>query len=361
MDYLKEVLDSKRIKLLISGGISLIVGLILMFIGIKVTNNLTDQQFAKRWCDDNTYAQVSAFLSEMSGFKDTTAQEVTFKIKKQLTDDSLSAENDDARILVYAYSANGKVTIKSSNGELSVEAIGVGGDYFLFHPLELVSGSYFDEDDLMKDRVVIDTETAWNLFGSNDVAGQVIEIGGISHVICGVVKKDDSKLSVLAGNDKSTIYLSYESLSKNGSASYINTYEALMPNPLTNYARSVLEKNISVDDSRVEVIENSGRFNWVKLLKNLKNFGTRGMNPKGVIYPYWENMARGMEDYLAPVNLLAVVLFLYPCGLVLYILRRMWITRRIHFADIKDFCERKAEEYRERKRKIKKGEIYDEV
>lgn len=359
MEYLKEVFTKRQIKLLISGGITLILGLLIVLVSVKAANGLKDQQFAKRWCDDNSYAQVSAFFSELSGFKEDNIKEVEHKITNKLAQDSLSAESEDSRLWVYAYSANGEVTAISSNGSTKVKAIGVGGDYFLFHELKLLEGSFFNGDDIMKDLVVVDEETAWYLFGSNDIVGQFIMIGDVPHLIVGVIKREESKLNELAGNNQSTIYMSYDSLSKNGNVSYINTFEALMPNSLTGYAKTVLEENLPVDASRVEVIENSGRFHWTKLIRNVKNFGTRGMNAKGVIYPYWENMARGMEDYLTPVTVLACLLFVYPCGLLFFLLIRMWKKRTIHREDVKDFAERRLEEIRERKKLVKEGEKYE--
>lgn len=359
MEYLKEVFTKKQIKLLISGAVTLIFGLLMVLICVRLTNNLKDQQMVKRWCDDDSYAQVSAFFSELSGFKEENIKEVEYKITNKLTQDSLSTEDEKSRLWVYAYSANGEVNAISSNGSQKVKAIGVGGDYFLFHELNLINGSFFNGDDIMKDLVVVDEESAWYLFGSNDIIGQFIMIGDTPHMIVGVVKREESRLNELAGNNQSTIYMSYESLSKNGNVSYINTFEALMPNSLTGYAKSVLEDNISVEASRVEVIENSGRFHWTKLLQNVKNFGTRGMNAKGVIYPYWENMARGMEDYLTPVTVIACLCFVYPCGLLFFLLIRMWKKRTIHRDDVSDFMERRIESIREKRKLVKEGEKYE--
>ena len=176
-------------------------------------------------------------------------------------------------------------------------------------------------------------------------------------MVSGVYKKGTSRLDKLSGNDEATIYMSYSSLAQNGSVSYINTYEALMPNPVGNYAKDAIKDSLSIDAKRYEIIENSSRFNWVNLLKRLGKYGTWGMNSKGVIYPYWENMARGMEDYLTPITLLAVILFLYPGVLLLIILIRMWKKRRIHVKDVKDFFEDKYDDYRVQRRKAKEGDI----
>jgi len=361
MDYLREVFDKKRIKLLISAGISLAMGLILIMIGVKVSKSLPDQNFASRWIDDDSYAQVTAFFSELSDFNDKSAIELEHKITNKLVEESFSTESEDARLWVSCYSAIGKVEVKSKMKSISVKAIGVGGDFFMFHPKDIINGSLFAGDTLMKDLVVINEDTAFELFGSNDVVGQAIEIGGVRHLISGVVRREEGRLNDLAGNNEPTLYLSYESLSENGNVTYINSFEALLPNPLTGYAKDILKKQISVDENRFDVIENSHRFKWTKLLVNIKNFGTRSMNPKGLVYTYWENIARGIEDYLTPVTVLACLLILYPCGMVLYIIKRLWNKRRIHREDVKDFAQRRLEEYREKRKLAKRGDEYEEV
>ena len=83
----------KRIKLLISAGISLVVGLILVLIGVKVAGSLIDQNFAKRWIKDDSYAQVTAFFSELADFNDKSARELEYKISNKLTEESFAPEN----------------------------------------------------------------------------------------------------------------------------------------------------------------------------------------------------------------------------------------------------------------------------
>ncbi len=357
MEYLRTVFDRTHIKLLISAGISLLLGLVLLLIGTKVSSALKDQQFARRWSDKSDCAQVTVFFSELAGFDADGVKELKYKIDNKLLQDSITTESEDARLWVYAYSANGEVMVSSNNSESKVRAIGVGGDYFLFHPLELLSGSFFESDYYMKDVVLIDEETAWRLFGSNDVEGQLIEIGGTLHVVGGVVKKESGRMQELAGNDEPILYMSYESLAENGMVSYINSYEALLPNPISSYGMNLLTEVIPCDSKRYEIVENTGRFNFVNLIKHVKNFGTRGMNAKGVIYPYWENVARGTEDFLVPAAVLGCLFLAYPIIIIICILIRMWQKRTIRLNDVRDFIE-DIDEKRRMKKARKKGDIY---
>ncbi|MBR6308258.1 MAG: ABC transporter permease [Lachnospiraceae bacterium] len=356
MEYLKTVFTKVYIRLLIAAGICVAVGLILVAIGVHSAASLKDQQIASRWGDKKDFAEVSVFFSELAGFKEEGVTELKYKISEQLRQDSLTREEDGVRTWVYAYSANGKANITFKKNTAEVKVIGVGGDFFLFHPIRLVNGSYFDDSYLMKDLVVLDEETAANLFGSSDCVGQIVEIGGVMHVVSGVIKKDESRLDKLAGNNEPTIFMSYEALEANGMASYISSYEALLPNPITSYAMNTVKDVLKIDEKRYEMLENTSRFKWTNLLKRVPKYGTWAMNSKGVIYPYWENMARGMEDYLTPVALLVTILFAYPSVLLLVVLIRMWKKRTIHRGDVKNFFEDRVEDYRGKRRK-RDGEL----
>lgn len=359
MEYIRSVFSKKVIKLLIASGISALIGAVFILIGTKTTAKLRDQQFAGAWSKEKSFVQDSVFFSEMADFDEDSVKELVYKIEHKLTQDSITSDGN-GRLWVYAYSANGKVKAVSSNSSTDVKAIGVGGDFFLFHPLNLLEGSFFGDEGVLDDLVVIDENTAWVLFGSNNVVGQAIEIGGVRHFVSGVVRQGSGRLNDLAGNGQPTIYMSYSSLKKNGQVSYINSFETLMPNPITGYAFGVVEENVPIDKERFEVVENTGRFYWTNLVKNVKNFGVRGMTGKGIIYPYWENIARAYEDYLTPIAIIGCVCFAYPIVLLIVLVIRMWKLRTIHKEDVKDFLERKIEDYREKRKKVKEGEIFDE-
>lgn len=357
MSYIRSVFGKKQIILAITGAVSLIIFLILTTICIKTSSKQKNQQFASRWCDDNSYVQVSAYLSELADFEDKNIKMVQGALENQLTTDSILAKNENARRLVMAYSSQGEVDLSSGKRDVTVKAYGVGGDFFLFHPLKLVYGSYFDGDDVMKDHVILDTTTAWNLFGSPNVVGMIITVGGRQHLITGVVEKETGRLNDLAGNDVPTIFLSYESLKEFGNITYLNSVEALLPNPVTNYATGIFGKALGLDENRYEVVQNTDRFSWQNLVQNAKNFGIRGMNKKGLVYPYWENVARGTEDILTPLCIAAIVFLAYPSLLIIALVIRMYNKRTIHKKDVFNFIQNKLEEYREaRKRRIEDNE-----
>lgn len=358
MAYLRSVFGKKQIILALTGAGSLLIAVILTFIGIRAAKGLDAENLASRWSKDNDFAEVSCFFSQLTGVDENTIRQLNHGIENKLKTDSIQSEKENARTWVHAYSANGEAFVQFKNYSGSFKAVGVGGDYFLFHPLKLVHGNYFSEGVLADDLVIIDRDVAAQLFGGSDVVGQMLEIGGVPHIICGVIERESGRINDLAGNDKPTVYMSYNSLSNHGTITYLNMYEALLPNPIDGYAASAISDNLKVDESNYELVENTGRFRWTKLVANVKNFGIRGMNGKAIVYPYWENVARGMEDYLTPVAVMGVLFYLYPAVLVFLLLLRMWKLRPIHFKDIRNFVDNRVDRHRRKRyEKLQKNGI----
>lgn len=307
-----EQFSKKQIILTIVAGVSLFLFIALQILSIYLRNSLPTQQIADRWDSSGKSAQVSCFISEN---EQVTVQQLTnleHAIDSALVDVSIVKDNDNARLWADAYSARGELTVESSKTSITSTAIGVGGDFFLFHPFNLLSGSYFSDEDAMKDYVILDEDAAWQLFGSNDVVGMQVMIKGIPHIVRGVIERGSGRMNDKAGNDKVTFYVSYDSLTKYGTSKGINTYEIVMPNPITGFALSTIKDKIGIDESNIQLVENSKRYSLLSLSTVLSEFGIRSMNQKAIVYPYWENVARGYEDILALILLIKFIFLLIP-------------------------------------------------
>lgn len=346
--------------LAISGGISLVISLILLIIINYMSQSQASQQAAERWSGEGGVAQISCFFSVNAGITEDRLIEFEHGIDSSLAEASvlLDKENPSARLWADAYSAGGKVTISTDRATVSADAIGIGGDFFLFHPMKLLYGSYFSGNDLMKDYCVIDEDAAWQLFGSNNVAGKTVNIGGIPHIVTGVIEREDGRLAEAAGLDSTVVYVSYQSLVENGRSNGINHYEIVMPNPISNFAYDYISEKLGYNEQNTEVIENTSRYSLLSRLKLIKEFGTRSMNGKAIIYPFWENIARGYEDILLVLTVLWLLCFGFPV-LTAVIAFCVWWKRKgwtvgevVHSA--KDKVERKMGNARA-KRKDKKS------
>ncbi len=329
INKIMQKLTGRQIVLFVSGLVSLLIGVLIIFAGSLKIQTLQEQHMAYRWSDKNDVSQVSCFFSRSAGVSEDSLLSFGYQLHGALEEASIvsTSENENARLWADAFSASGKVTVESNRTTLELNAVGIGGDFFLFHPLMLKSGSYFSGNDLMQDYIILDEEAAWQLFGSNDIVGQLVYIRDIPHLVAGVVEREEGRLANAAGLDTSIVYVSYETLSKYGIDYGINTYEIVMPNPVEGYAKTYVMEHIGVSENEVEIVENTTRFEWASLFKGLMQFGTRSMSSKAIIYPYWENMARGYEDILMLMLVIAVLLFLYPAVLLVIAIRYWWKHR----------------------------------
>lgn len=401
--------NRKRNTVLIIIALLLLVDLVLGLISRHLVSRLPDQLVSQRWDYDGPVAQVSLFYTEDREITPDEIKRLEYSIEQNMQKYGLMPEAEDVEpsdkqkeivdtidighentpaapekegvSLLYnsCYSAQGIATITFENKKAeNIDTIGVEGDFFFFHPLELVSGSYFMPEDVMKDKIVIDEDLAWQLFGSNDIIGQCVTVGGINHYVAGVVKRQEGRLNEAAGLSKSIVYMSYDSLSRYGeilsgkatstevsedgakaSIGGINCYEIVMPSPVDGIAATIVKESSSYDDKYITVIENSDRFSFFKLLEVSLSFGKRSMWDKPIFYPYWENVARGYEDILALLNLIRTIclcaLFIIACVIVVIAYRnKTWTVRGVI-----DYLADKKYEF-ESNRNFKKLETKDE-
>jgi hypothetical protein len=96
----------------------------------------------------------------------------SYQIDEKLKQASINpyiSEDSRQRNGTYAYSKLAKLTVRGETKSTEANVVAAGGDFFVFHPIKMLSGYYFSPDDLMQDRVVIDEDLAWQLFGSKNV------------------------------------------------------------------------------------------------------------------------------------------------------------------------------------------------
>ncbi len=321
----------------------------LMIAALLVKNSLTAPMFSQnsavKWGGGEPYAQVSVFLEEGSGINQDGIRLLRNSIDKKLEEASISSASESARLYVDCYSLIKRdITVESERTSGRYTAFVVGGDFFTFHPLELKSGYYFSGNDIMQDRVLLDQEAAWQLFGSHDVAGMKVRIFGQPYIVAGVIEREDDLATNLAYSSGPAIYMSYDAYVTMDEEAVITSYEASLPNPISGFARDVLLSAVGVDEQQMEIVENSSRYGLEAMARVLGALGERSMRTKAVFFPYWENAARLVEERAALLTLLMFLLPILPAVTLVVIAVRMWKGRRWRMSDIKELYERKRDE-----------------
>ena len=320
LGYVKEIPLRKKIKYC-TILISFVVLFLFLGFGSKIKNMLPDLNAYKKWDSDGGYTQMSVYLP-VGMMQDTMMYDgMMYQMQENLKTEGVEAKNPKSRIMLGAYSGYGQVSLQTSMAMVQVNAIGVGGDFFYFHPIELVDGTYLADNYLMKDYVILDRETAWKLFGATNVTGMTVTIGNIPFIVAGVYDPSDVFLSKEAGLQDSIVYMFYGSLEEYGTVSGIQWLDFIIPNQVKGFAEKILTENGMMDLEQAVVIDNSTRFQALSLYKLIPNYLERVMSKTGIVYPYWENVARGYENILVAFLLIETVCLLYGVVMLLTVIK----------------------------------------
>lgn len=314
-------LDKRLRRRLIIGAALTALSLLCLLGYYRASHALDSQRAAERWQGDNgmEFAQVTAFLPADKGL--TLEQLYTFRndMATKLKGAALDLRADPG-LLTDAWSTLGKAKVQngSRKGEVSVTA--VGGSFFSFHPIKLLSGSYLYPEDLMKDRVLLDEDTAWLLFGGTQLQGMSLTVEGVPFVVAGVFEREDDRFSTAAYSSGMGIYMSYEAYSTIVETASVTCYELVMAQPVKGFVYSAAGEKFPIGSG--QLVNNSDRYDAFVLLKQLKTLSARSMHSLAVAYPYWENAARAAEDSCLVFLTAAILLALGPFIMALWAILR---------------------------------------
>lgn len=298
---------------------------------------LDSQQMAERWRGENEleFSQVSCYIPVDEKISLQQIYSFRTEIVKKLDEAALENQNVDT-LFADAWSTTGRVNVASGLGKGEAAVIAVGGRFFDFHPIRLISGSYFGEGDLMKDRVLLDEELAWLLFGGTELDGMEMTVNGQPFVVAGVIEREQDFASKKAYTAGMGLYMSYEAFSNLQSASAggdaqtaadggaaaqttaeagASCYEFVMTEPVDGYALSLAKEKFPIGHG--EILENTHRYGFGRMIKLIGQFGSRSMQALGVAYPYWENAARCIEDWYGLCLFMALLFAVLPVVMII--------------------------------------------
>ena len=279
-------------RVLIVNAVLLALALICFLAFLSLSGTLESQRAALRWAGESggDFAQLSCFMSGSDSLDLSRIYTFRQALESRLNEESLELP-EGGRPYVDAWSAMRSLGVSGEHGSATATAVAVGGDFFFFHPLRLLSGSYIAEGDYADDRVVLGRELAWRLYGSDDLAGLTVEIEGVPFIVAGVVDRDGDAASRKAQDASMALYMSYTAYCRlRGENAAAGCYEIVMPEPVRGFAESFLREKFPLGGG--EIVQNSGRFGIAGSWGVLREFGTRSMHLTDVVYPDWENAAR---------------------------------------------------------------------
>jgi hypothetical protein len=316
---MRKFWDRKRNRVLILAAFScLFVSCVCLRLFYGLNEQDRDQSAAKRWqSGDQAFAQFSVFFSPQEGWGEQDRKSLLSQLRMAFQENSITnTDGTEDGLLKDCYSCETTMTL--TNGSKSVQAAvtATGGDFFYFHPQIWLSGYAYSDEDVMQDRIVLDKELAWSLFGSENVEGMPLTIEEKTYYVAGVVAQAEDSAAKAAYGEKNRAWISYSMLnSEQEEAAAITAYEIVMPNPVDGWGESQLTQVLSPEEKEIVLVENSGRADFLRVFEEIGEFTKMGVVEKAVKYPYWENAARIRDCKREILLVLACLGVLYPCGL----------------------------------------------
>jgi len=280
---------------------------------------------------------------------DTIVNSASGEKNKSKNSGKTAAESDDKKLWIDAYSSAAACTVVREatavkpQASAEVQVTGVAGDYYLFHPLTLLSGAFLSEDTIDSKKIVLDKELAFKLFGFYDVVGSDVMISQRHYTIVGVVQHPDTKIDISTSGDLLHAYILFDELTflsgaavdpgsvpatADGSAAAekiavsaasagiadsnafsgaktdsstlaVSCYEVVLPNKIRGIALqnfgNAMESAGKVEKNFL-IVDNTSRFSLLRLYDTVFPIGENALERQQYDLPFWELSAQKAES-----------------------------------------------------------------
>lgn len=329
--------------------VSLTAALALTIAGSSIARTQSYNRAAQKWDRDGESSQISCYFSDDAGFTTDGVYALRAHLNKTLQDavsrpDGKTPEIPDA----YSTPIGSDLITGDNTGQGEAELTAVGGEFFLFRDFRLLSGAYFSDRDLMQDGAVIERSLAWTLYGSANVAGQNIYIGGVQFYIAAVIDDPTDKYQKRTINELPRVYVSYKGAEQLPSVRYssqeqgyggytggdapaqlrkVSCYECIMYDPVENFAYSTVNKYLKdMYKGKYKAVNNTKRFTSSAMVKAYKKRSDYAVRKDTITYPYWENASRIAEFKISPLYYIRRLCFVIPALTSVWLL---WVLFRL--------------------------------
>lgn len=284
-----------------------------------------DQNIVSKW-DNTEMNQLSIFFSKDCNVK----KDICENLKE------ICCEKGYDTKASYCYYT--KKIINKDEYLLEHNVIVVNSDFFYYHPLELLSGTYFSENDINDNYCLIDEYTAWNIWGARqNVEGSELIIDDQKYYVKGVYRHPDGEVYEKAGMKKETIILKYNDAMDDEEP--IECVEIMLPERFKNEGILSLNEALSnsIDDKFCEntlygneyykITDNSKRYNLAGYCNLIKERNNDLIRSDYIRFPYWENVAKVSQSKILWAFCLKYISVLLGLVLLLYMFYRIFLQR----------------------------------
>ena len=331
---MKKKVRLRHIIIVAVNAAALAAAIVLTAAGNSLAKSQRYNYAADRWTQENGgCTQVSCFFSDDSGFTKDNVVSVQMSLKNSL-DSAAVFQEQGKKLCPDAYSAPvGRYQFTCDRtGYSQADVTAVGGEFFLFRSFDLLSGNYISDSDLMKDGAVIDRTLAFNLYGSDKVAGMNIYINNVRFKIAGVIDDPRTEYESECAGDYPKAYISYDMAAKLTDSGEqfrkVNCYEVIVPDPVENFGYNAVDKIFSSYGDNAIVVNNSERFSASVRVKAAKKLSRSGVRDSAIRLPYWENASRIVEHKLSVMYSIRMGTLIVPSLTALWLIVKAYIWLR---------------------------------
>ncbi len=159
---------------------------------LHITNKKENQFNAARYWQSGRqeFTYISVYISPEENWNENDRNTLVSSLKMSFQQNSIinkDREDNSAGLLNDCFSCEGVMEFANGKNTASAKVTATGGDFVFLHQALWLSGSSYSDNDIMKDRAVIDKQLAWQLFGGENVAGMPFKINGNTYYVAGVV------------------------------------------------------------------------------------------------------------------------------------------------------------------------------
>jgi len=319
----------------------------------SLTASIPGADAADRWQAEDAlypYTQLAIYTDSASTLDLNTIYLRRMNIEQKLEENAVSA-SEGASICIDAFSGETTLSVTTERTTLRVTATACGGDFFFFHPFEMLHGDYFSEDDLNAHTVILDEYAAWQLFGAIEVTGMDVTIGNQLFRVVGVCKKPTDTLDRTTWGDTPRIFVNYIGLRMTTKFDRADCYEIVMPNPIGDFAHGILSDQFSITEKSTNAIlcDYSERFSFDTLTKASSAFFMRTIRRDRILPPFWENNIRVTETKAIVIAFFGAVAGIIALICVISFISLWFWIHPIRITDIWHFFNDKYEARRMKK------------
>ncbi|MBQ8513698.1 MAG: ABC transporter permease [Clostridia bacterium] len=292
----RKVLKLSGVIAVVFAACLILTGIFELCVGV-MEKNINFIHAGDRWsADGEPFAVITMYSEESAAVSVDQITQWAYSVDQKLLESSVTPK-ENARSWAYCYGAQDTLTVSGPKGQATAETLAVGGDFFVFHPLEFTYGSAFLNDNSNPMGVVLDRDLAWRVFGAENIIGMEVRIGGYDFTVVGISEKESGgEIYEYTYGERPRLYMSYLGYRKLAGDGHITIFEAALPNAVKSFAWNIFDGAVSFNEEKTAVMEASDRFSLTSRWENMKTLKYSWIRENRIEYPYWENEAK-VSDY----------------------------------------------------------------